>query len=80
MINRIKKNKYFTILLDCTLDNSYREQLTLILRVVEVLDNIKFKIYEYYIRFIHIFLLIKFSLDLKDCRSQVYNNKANKKE
>lgn len=89
IIIRMKKNKYHNIQLDCTLDKSHKEQLTLILRIVEVLDNNKSSIREY-IRFIHVTSttgisltnelksqLKELGLDLKDCRGQAYDNGAN---
>lgn len=49
IISHVKKNKYFTILMDCTPDSSHKEQLTLMLRIVDVLDNSKSRICEYFL-------------------------------
>lgn len=68
---------------------SHKEQLTLILRIVDVLDNRKSKICEYFLRFINItsttdlnlteelkYQLNELGLDLKDCRGKAYDNGA----
>ncbi|KAL4131914.1 hypothetical protein QTP88_009146 [Uroleucon formosanum] len=90
IINRVKQSKYFTILLDGTPDKSHKEQLTFLLRIVEISKNLKYEINEYFICFIHTSnksgsnlteeikeQLQLMNLDLKNCRGQAYDNGAN---
>lgn len=90
IINRIKQSKYFTILLDGTPDKSHKEQLTFLIRIVEISKNLKYEINEYFICFIHTSnksglnlteeikqQLKLMNLDLKNCRGQAYDNGAN---
>lgn len=90
IINRVKQSKYFTILLDGTPDKSHKEQLTFLLRIVEISKNLKYEINEYFIIFIHTSnksglnltekikgQLQLMNLDLKNCRGQAYDNGAN---
>ncbi|XP_015377164.1 PREDICTED: uncharacterized protein LOC107171436 [Diuraphis noxia] len=91
IINRVKQSKYFTTLLGGTPDKSHKEQLTFLLRIVEISKNFKYEINEYFICFIHISnksgsnlteeikeQLQLINLDLKNCRGQAYDNGANR--
>jgi hypothetical protein len=49
-----KKTKYFSVELDCAQDESTRQQLTLIIRIVEICDKPEVQINKYCIVFIHI--------------------------
>lgn len=90
IINRIKGSKYFSVQLDCTSNISRKEQLTLIIRIVEVSPISKATINEYFIDFIHVTTttglnlsnvlkehLNTMGLSLNNCRSQSYDNGAN---
>jgi hypothetical protein len=46
-----REAKYFLIILDCTLDASHQEQMSLILRCVNILEN-PIKVEEHFVEFI----------------------------
>lgn len=90
IISRIKKSKYFSVQLDCTPDRSHQEQLTFIIRIVEIFDNANVQIKEYFICFVNITSttglhlteelksqLTSLEINLSDCRGQAYDNGAN---
>lgn len=91
IIHRIKKNKYFAVLLDCTPDLSHKEQMSLIIRTVESCQEETVFISEYFIGFQHINTsktgenlannlksqIESLGLDLNNCRGQCYDNAAN---
>ncbi|XP_050062995.1 zinc finger MYM-type protein 1-like [Aphis gossypii] len=93
IVTRIKKAKYYTIMLDGTPDASHKEQLTLIIRIVQInktSNNVKVSVDEYFINFLHITLktglglfdvlkqeLSNLGICLSNCRGQGYDNGAN---
>jgi hypothetical protein len=85
----VKAAKYFSVIMDCTPDMSHKEQLSSLLRCVEI-NQKEIKIKEYFCGFLHITdstgsgLVEAFSnvfdmtkLDLENCRGQCYDNGAN---
>lgn len=93
IVTRIKKAKYYTIMLDATPDASHKEQLTLIIRIVQITktyNNVKVSVDEYFLNFFHITLktglglydvpkqeLSNLGICLSNCRRQGYDNGAN---
>ncbi|KAL4126320.1 hypothetical protein QTP88_010542 [Uroleucon formosanum] len=91
----IKEAKYFSIMMDCTPDVSKEEQLSIIIRILDMGNKSMSTIpciKEYFIEFINVhsttgydltnILLNKLNrigIDLKDCRGQAYDNGANMK-
>jgi len=93
IIDYIKKAKYYAIIMDCTPDISHNEQLSIMVRVVNMYDDDQSKflnIDEYFLDFISVSLttglnlsnillenLNKFGIIIMDCRGQAYDNGSN---
>ncbi|KAL7116728.1 hypothetical protein ACP275_03G023000 [Erythranthe tilingii] len=89
IIKRIKMAKYFSVILDCTPDTSHQEQMSLILRSVNI-STTPIKIEEYFVDFFKIdettgkgifYALLNIikdlGLDINNVRGQAYDNGAN---
>ena len=85
----VRQDKYYSMILDCTPDCSHQEQLTMLLRCVNVVAD-AVQIEEHFVGFIaveqtgsasltEVILnkLEQLELSIHDCRSQGYNNGAN---
>lgn len=91
LINKIKRAKYYSVILDCTPDISHLEQMSIIIRIVDIQgENVE--IVEHFINFIVVSdttgygltqsiknEFIKQDLLLSNCRGQSYDNGSNMK-
>jgi hypothetical protein len=88
IIEKVREAKYFSIILDCTSDASHQEQMSLILRCINISEN-PIKV-EHFVEFITvddttreglfndmIGLIKKLDLNIDDIRGQGYDNGSN---
>lgn len=95
IISLVQNAKYYSVLMDCTPDISHKEQVSIMLRIVNLhTENqlIEPCIEEYFLEFINcisttglnlsnilISKLAEYKIELRDCRGQGYDNGANMK-
>uniref|UniRef100_A0A667XPW6 TTF-type domain-containing protein n=1 Tax=Myripristis murdjan TaxID=586833 RepID=A0A667XPW6_9TELE len=90
IVAKIKEAKYYAIILDCTPDISHKEQMSLVVRIVELVPKPDIK--EYFLGYMDVVettglnlsnvvldKLRELDISFKDCRGQAYDNGANMK-
>lgn len=89
ILDDVRRAKYFSIILDCTPDASHREQMTLVIRIVDISGE-TVEIRENFVGFLPVESstglnltevclkqLEGFDLQFEDCRGQGYDNGSN---
>lgn len=90
IVRRVKKAKYFSIIMDCTPDKGHTEQLSVVLRVVNCEPSVGASITDNFVGFIDVEdttgkgftdtlleKLNKLNLSIADCRGQSFDNGSN---
>ena len=89
---KILKAKYFLVILDCTPNLSHEEQMSIVIKCVDVEDASKVKMEEFFLGFIKVDdtsrlrlfkrledTLVDLKLNIDDIRGQSYDNGSNMK-
>nr|XP_054592229.1 zinc finger MYM-type protein 1-like [Nothobranchius furzeri] len=90
VVERMKRAKYYAVIMDCTPDLSHKEQLSVVLRIVNCELSKGVSVHEHFVGFLQAhdttgkglcesFLghLEKLDLDLSNCRGQSHDNGSN---